>query len=217
MRPCPAKVVVFDFDGVILESADIKTEAFVELFSGRPEHLDAIRRHHLANLGVSRFKKFEFIYRELYREPFDDQVSERLGAAFSNLVLTKVLSAPFVPGAISALDDLLGVVRLYVASGTPETELRHIVERRGLDRYFLAVHGSPKEKTTAIEETLAETGAAKEELVFVGDGESDYRAAESTGVRFIARDTPEVHDEWVKAGVERISDLRELPRALLAR
>jgi beta-phosphoglucomutase-like phosphatase (HAD superfamily) len=36
------EVVVFDLDGVLLESADIKTEAFRVLFEGYPAHLDQI-------------------------------------------------------------------------------------------------------------------------------------------------------------------------------
>lgn len=32
--------MIFDFDGVILESAEIKTQAFIELFRDVPEQLD---------------------------------------------------------------------------------------------------------------------------------------------------------------------------------
>ena len=54
--------VVFDFDGVILESADVKTRAFVELYAAHgAEVVDRVREHHLANLGISRFKKFAWI------------------------------------------------------------------------------------------------------------------------------------------------------------
>ena len=45
------RAVVFDFDGVIIESGDIKTEAFLELFAAYPEHLPAIKRHHLDHLA----------------------------------------------------------------------------------------------------------------------------------------------------------------------
>ncbi len=213
-RTRQTRVVVFDFDGVILESADIKTDAFVDLFSHRPEHLEAIRRHHLSNLGVSRFKKFEWIHRELLGVPYTRETESQLGAAFANLVLEKVLAAPFVEGAEEALTSLGRVAKLFVASGTPEEELQHIVERRGLRHHFLGVRGSPNEKTTVIEEALSATGVSREELVFVGDGESDLRAAKATGVRFIARDTPTLHDFWVQSKVSLIQDLRPLPAML---
>ena len=46
--------IVFDFDGVILESLDIKTRAFAALFDGFPDHTEQIAGYHLNNLGVSR-------------------------------------------------------------------------------------------------------------------------------------------------------------------
>jgi beta-phosphoglucomutase-like phosphatase (HAD superfamily) len=48
------RAIVFDFDGVILESADIKTNAFRALFASYPEHVDQIVDFHLRNAGVSR-------------------------------------------------------------------------------------------------------------------------------------------------------------------
>ena len=59
----PVKAILFDFDGVIVDSVDIKTIAFKELFSAFPEHSREIERYHLDHLGVSRYQKFEWIYR----------------------------------------------------------------------------------------------------------------------------------------------------------
>ena len=123
--------IVFDFDGVILESADLKTVAFVEMFADRPEHQDAIRAHHLENLGISRYEKFRWIYANLFHEPLTEQRSAELGQQFSNLVFDKVLACPFVPGARQALDALHGTRPLYVASGTPHDELLRIIDHRG--------------------------------------------------------------------------------------
>jgi beta-phosphoglucomutase-like phosphatase (HAD superfamily) len=57
------KAVLFDFDGVIVESVYVKTEAFRELFAGESEYLSEILAFHLANGGMSRYTKFEIIYR----------------------------------------------------------------------------------------------------------------------------------------------------------
>ena len=46
------RAVIFDFDGVILESADIKTQAFIELFADNPDHREAILRQHHDNVGI---------------------------------------------------------------------------------------------------------------------------------------------------------------------
>ena len=53
--------IVFDFDGVLAESVDIKTRAFALLF--RDEGEEVVRKvidFHLKNGGVSRFEKIKF-------------------------------------------------------------------------------------------------------------------------------------------------------------
>ena len=51
--------LLFDFDGVILESADIKTDAFRELFADQPAHVEEIVALHQRYGGVSRHVTLE--------------------------------------------------------------------------------------------------------------------------------------------------------------
>lgn len=201
------KAIVFDFDGVILESTDIKTDAFVELFADRPEHQEAVRAHHLANVGISRYDKFAWIYANLLQEPLDEAGSQALGARFSELVFEKVLACPFVPGAQATLDTLQGQLPLYIASGTPHDELTDIVQRRGLAGYFEGVNGSPRKKADVIREVAERHGCGVHEVLMVGDGETDYRAAQAAGSRFYARRTPDVCALWDAEGVDGADDL----------
>ena len=53
--------IILDFDGVILESVSVKTEAFRTLFSFVPKHVDEIVQFHIDNGGMSRFDKFRYI------------------------------------------------------------------------------------------------------------------------------------------------------------
>jgi len=211
------RAIVFDFDGVVLESADVKTEAFVELFAGHgPEIAAKVRAHHLANLGISRFKKFEWIYANLLDQPLSDDESRALGEAFSALALEKILVAPFVRGADAALEALAARWPLFVASGTPEAELQHIVEQRGLTPRFREVHGTPAEKPAILEGLMARHGWTPREVLFIGDGASDHKAAAATGVEFLARDTPALHDHWTGLGVRMVPDLTSLPELVEA-
>jgi phosphoglycolate phosphatase-like HAD superfamily hydrolase len=209
---------VFDFDGVILESAEVKTDAFVELYAEHgTEVVAAVRAHHLANLGISRFKKFAWIAEHVLRGPLSEAQSAALGVRFSDLALAKVLAAPFVPGADAAL-AAVGALELpmFVASGTPVDELRMIVERRGLAAWFREVHGAPREKPEVLRDLMARHGLAPAEVLFIGDGMSDYKAACAAGTLFLARDTPALHDDWVALGVRREPDLVRLPEVIRA-
>jgi len=211
------RAVVFDFDGVVLESADVKTDAFVELFASHGDEIAArVKAHHLANLGISRFKKFAWIYEHLLGRAITEDESRALGEQFTALALEKILIAPFVPGAGAALETLSRSHPLFVASGTPDDELKMIVARRGLDRFFREVHGTPREKPEILRDLMQRHGLAPEETLFIGDGASDHKAAAATAVEFLARDTPALHDHWTSLGVRRAPDLTDLAERVAA-
>ena len=206
------RAVVFDFDGVVLESADVKTDAFVELFASYgPDIAARVKEHHLANLGISRFVKFAWISDHLLGRKISEEESKQLGERFSALALDKILAAPFVPGAEAALAALAPEMPLFVASGTPDDELNAIVDQRGLRARFREVHGTPRDKPAILRDLMQRHGFAPNETLFVGDGASDHKAAAATGVEFLARDTPALHDHWTQLGVRRAPDLTTLP------
>lgn len=209
---CEIRAVVFDFDGVILESGNIKTEAFLELFADYPEHREAVLQFHLQNVGVSRFVKFQYVYEALLARPYTHHDAKQLGDAFSALVLEKVLNCPFVPGALETLQAMQGRIPAFVASGTPQAELDFIVAERGLKSYFTEVWGTPHKKAAIIQDILHRYGRTPQELLMVGDGMSDYQAAQATGTHFVARETPD--QSWKDVPVIRLSDLQEMPRLL---
>jgi phosphoglycolate phosphatase-like HAD superfamily hydrolase len=210
------KAIIFDFDGVILESGNIKTEAFLELFSAYPQHRAAILNYHLANLGLSRFDKFDWIYRELLGQPLGEVERTQLGDSFSAIVLDKVLNCPFVPGALETLQALCGRIPMFIASGTPQAELDLIVERRGLAQYFDRVWGSPSKKGQIIEQVLERQNLPSEQVLFIGDGSSDYEAATQSGLLFIARDTIELHKKWMVLSAPVVENLKDFGQ-LIAR
>lgn len=213
----PVRAIVFDFDGVILESADVKTNAFVDLFAEHgPDFVAGVRAHHLANLGISRFKKFAWIYENLLGRPITEAESAELGRRFGDLALTRVLEAPFVTGAREALAELDGSLPMFVASGTPQDELDLIVDRRGLRACFREVWGAPAEKPAILRDLMQRHGLRPDEIVFVGDGMSDYKAARAAEVEFLARDTPDLHDDWIQLGVRLRPDLADLPAVVRA-
>jgi len=207
------RAVVFDFDGVILESIDVKTRAFVALFDRWPEHADAIRRLHLDNPGMPRFDKFERIHRDILGLPLDEEESARLGREFGQLIREEMLTCEFVAGARELLGRLVGSYPLYVASATPEPEMREIVAERALARFFTVVYGSPAPKAEILRRILADNDLAPDEIVFVGDALSDYNAARDVGARFIARVPPGGEIAFPTDGVTAtVPDLVELDR-----
>lgn len=181
------RAIIFDFDGVILDSVDIKTKAFARLFEEHgPAVTQQVVEYHLTHCGVSRFRKFAYIYENILHLPMPDGHSERLGEQFSTLVFDEVVKAAWIPGALDFIKTYYKRYRLFIASGTPETELLRIVQLRQLGKYFTAVFGSPATKDQIAERIFLQYGLQRSEAVFVGDAMTDYEAARHCKMAFVA-------------------------------
>ena len=183
------KVLILDFDGVVIESNDAKTDAFRQLFSRFPEHADEMMAYHHANVSVTRFRKFERLMQLLGREG-DAALADDLAADFSRMTREQLASVPLVPGALSFLQAMTGRLPVYLASVTPAGDLEAILRDRDLLRWFRAVYGCPPwTKTGAILDLLKREKAHPTEALLIGDSAGDQRAAREAGVAFVGRNS----------------------------
>ncbi|WP_319548838.1 HAD family hydrolase [Desulfogranum marinum] len=186
------QAVFFDFDGVIADSVQVKTQAFATMFApyGQQVAQQAVA-YHLANGGMPRFKKFIYYYKELLGMDIDQTTLEQKGKEFSAMVMGGVIAAELIPGALACLQQLQQQhIPAFVVSGTPHEEMETIVHEKGLSHYFLEVHGSPRTKTVIVEEIINRHGFLPEKCLFIGDALADHTAAVNTGTAFLAIKRP---------------------------
>lgn len=180
--------VVFDCDGVLIESNAVKTLAFGQTVAEFGQKaMDRLMNYHREHGGISRFKKFEWFYREVVKAPLSDEMMDTLCGRFTRFCIDAVLNAPMVAGAQECLDFLNGRLPLFVASGTPEKELQDILIQRGLAPYFKGIHGTPPEKQYLLEWIIRENGLNASEVLMVGDAMTDLRAAQYCNTLFYGR------------------------------
>jgi len=183
------RVVILDFDGVVLESNAVKTEAFRDVFARFPEHAEAMMEFHRAHVSLTRFAKFDRLL-ELMGRAGDSVLRDDLAADFSRQTLERIVAAPFVPGAEAFLRDVTPRVPVYLASVTPAHDLALILARRDLAKWFRNVYACPPwTKPDAIRDVIGREGAAPTQALLIGDSAGDQRAARMTGVHFLARDS----------------------------
>lgn len=186
------KNIFFDFDGVIADSVNVKTEAFYKMYHPYGvEIANKVKLHHLDNGGMSRFKKFAYYHETYLNQTINQEQINILADEFSKLVLDGVVSSPLVPGILDFLENNYKKLNFWVISGTPTEEIRIILKRKNLNSYFIDAFGSPKSKNEWVKSILENYSLNKCETVFIGDAIADFEAANSNDLKFILRETCE--------------------------
>ena len=189
------KIIILDFDGVVVESVDIKTEAYRELFQVYNDHIDDIMKYHFDNNAISRYIKFKYIYENILRKNYNKEIEKELGDKFSDIVFKKVIECDFVKGAPEFLQYFSKLIPIYIASNTPQIELNKIVERKNIKKYFKQVFGSPPgNKMDFIKKAMENENANSNQVLYIGDMIEDYKIAEKNGIVFVGRKNVESFD-----------------------
>lgn len=211
------QAVFLDFDGVVLDSVLLKERAFREIIANHfPDHLDASMEYFWANGGTSRVAKFRWIWTNIVGNPPDEEAVLALGNEFSQRVYDLVVACDFIPGAEEFLNEYSRRWPCYVISGTPEPELRSIVQDRQMSDYFRGVFGSPPSKVQIGNEILTEGGYDRQAVWFVGDATTDRDSARALEVRFVGISGPHL-SPYLEGHEIMIDDLRGLGSVLNGR
>ena len=182
------RLMVFDFDGTLVDSNGIKERCLEETVADLPEGPAALAQARRA--GGNRYQIFSEVARRLNQGGDAGAVARRghqLAMDYGRRCARGIAAAPERRGSRAALAALKRRgLRLYVNSSTPQRDLRGLLRSRGLLSYFNGVAGSPRAKTDNLRKILAMERVSPRETVVVGDGADDLSAARSLGTWFVA-------------------------------
>jgi HAD superfamily hydrolase (TIGR01549 family) len=181
----PFKSIIFDFDGVLLDSNEIKLNAFISLFTSFSSDVEEyVRLHHLENLGLSRFVKIpHYLEYALNRPPSELEINTALELFTKNL--KQLLEcANLFPGTHDAL-QILSSKNLFIISATPQVELVDLCTRFNINNYFIEILGSPISKTQHIANLREKCQINLDDTIFIGDGVEDFKAAKNQKILFL--------------------------------
>ncbi len=205
------KAIFYDFDGVIKESTQIKTEAFYSLYEKFGKEIaEKAKEHHIAHGGISRYEKFKFYHKTYLGIDLNASEVEDLAQEFSKIVLEKVIASNYVSGAKETLEKLHDTYQQYVVTGTPQGEIEYIIDALEIRNNFVSLHGSPDNKIVLSQRILDETGFKPSEIVFVGDATTDYNAASHFDFHFILREHEENQTFFKDHDLVKTKDLTNL-------
>lgn len=180
------KAIIFDFDGVILQSVNIKTQAFASLYSKYGDDVKkAVIAHHLEHGGVSRFEKFRIYHNNFLNYNITDYEVKQLADEFSNLVFEGVCNSDYVLGAEPFLEYVNNKYLTFICTGTPDSEIVKILKHKNLSNFFNGVYGSPNDKVSIVNNIISTNNLSLDDVFFIGDAMTDYNASVKTGIDFI--------------------------------
>lgn len=201
--------VVFDFDGTLVDSNNIKRNSFFDTVEGVSGGAAIMERLLSAPDMGNRFDTFKrFVTAASLSVSRANEFAEAYGQQCKRLIV----ACDYIPGASQLLARLRADhIKIFINSATPVTALCQIVQLRNLTDKVDGLYGSPASKEANLLSILKKTSCQPQNTLVVGDGEDDRASAASVGCQFVGvghqiewQDTTTVTD---------LTDLLATPRA----
>lgn len=213
LRNCPS--IIFDCDGVILQSNQLKSDAFGEvLLQYDPNLVASFVEWHKLTGGVSRFEKFAIFFRDrLGVENWQDRTNAAC-AAFGKIVYKGLCECAYIPRFIPFLETLrTHNIPLVVNTGGAESEIRNVFKMRGLSDDFKIILGSPTSKHANMVK-LHDSNLILPGTIYLGDSKLDFDLAQEFELHFIyigyESEWPDGKMITTQAGGQAVKDYKSL-------
>jgi HAD superfamily hydrolase (TIGR01549 family) len=171
------KSIVFDCDGVVLNSNEVKTRAFYNVTLGYGEvFASKFRDFHMQNGGISRYKKFEYFLTNILGKKIDEKVIKKLLYSFSKEVKKGLMSCEITRN-LDILRQKTHEAKWFIVSGGDQEELREVFKARDISDYFNGgIFGSPACKDTILFNELQNKNLVQP-CLFLGDSKYDFEVS----------------------------------------
>lgn len=189
--------IIFDSDGVILDSNQVKTLAFAKTLKGyAQDQIDFFLSYHRSNGGLSRYEKFNFFLKKY--NLYTDSEYLRLIKKFSIETSLAYEEAQMTKGIKIFLAKLLEEqIDSFIITANEERQSNIVYKKKSLSRYFKTILGSPGSKEDNVKE-LFKSGfiGKKNQVIFFGDSIHDHQCAQKFGFQFIFVNGYTELDNW---------------------
>lgn len=183
------KVYFFDFDGVIVNSNNIKALNFYKIFNIKNLKLKRkIINYHNKNVGVDRNSKIEFFINNFSELAKFKNNKKTLINKFRNLCIKEISSCAEIEGAKNFLNNIKkNKSEIILCSATPELELKQILKKRKIYKLFDIIYGYPSKKSDIISTAVSKRKKTNSlsDFVYFGDSNIDYLAARNNKIDFV--------------------------------
>ena len=207
--------IIFDCDGVILNSNFQKIEAYRNTaisYGASKIQAEDLVSYHVSLTGISRNIKFKYFLKEIMGEHVIDSSMKKLVDTLNIEVITLLKNCEVASG-IEKLKSHTKKSTWMVASGGDQEELRFLFKEKGIASFFEGgIYGSPSSKHQIVEEKLKDKIFLP--TLFLGDSLYDIQTAQKYNLDFIfvygwtdLKDWKKICNENSLIYIEKIQDL----------
>lgn len=173
-------IIIWDFDGVLINSNEIRTRSFayaLDFLSSKD--FEDFTKYHECNGGLSRYHKLDWLEKKMNVKLDKSLILERYG----EMCVTEILRIkPLIKQNLEIIARNTQLLH-YVASGSDQSELRFLCKNLNIEKYFVGIYGSPKPKVEIVRDILFKNKSQK--VYLVGDSINDFDAAASNDIYFV--------------------------------
>ena len=192
------KTIVFDCDGVILDSNVVKTQAYFRTaknLGATDKQAQALVDYHVRLGGISRYHKFDWYVREVLHQPATEKSIQMFLDEFSRELEEGLMHCTIAEG-LQALRDATADAKWMILSGGDQQEIRDLFAKRDLTKHFDGgLFGSPDNKDTVLAREK-NSGNIEQPALFIGDSKYDFEASTAAGLDFIFVSNWTEVDNW---------------------
>lgn len=197
------QTIIFDCDGVILNSNFQKIEAYRNAaleFGASKEQAESLVQHHVALTGISRYVKFEYFLNHIVKQKATKKNMNKLIKSLNKNVV-KLLKSCEVAKGLDKLKKLTKDKKWIVASGGDQQEVRFLFADKKIDHLFSdGIYGSPRSKHDIFEQELKDNSWFP--ALFLGDSLYDIQTAKKYNIDFLFVSDWTDLKEWKKTCAE---------------
>jgi len=180
------KNIIFDFDGVILNSVPTKTQAFRKLFKDFPSNLvEELINYHKINGGKSRYIKIKYFFNEILKQKISQKDISKYAKVYSDITKEELTNPKYIiKDTLDFIQQNYKKYNMHIASASNKKDLQYICDKLDLGKYFISINGSPLIKSKIVENIIRNNYYNKEETILIGDSINDYEASKENGIEF---------------------------------
>jgi len=181
------KTIVFDCDGVLLNSNKTKVQAYYDVakrMGGTDAQAQAFVDYHIAQGSFPRNGKIKYYLEHIVQQPETPALMQQYLDTFDQILDESLMDCELAAGLFTLKEQTKGA-RWMVLSGGDQVGLRQIFERRQLTQYFeCGIFGGPEIKENVLAREKA-NGNIEFPALFIGDSKYDHQASTGAGLDFI--------------------------------